>query len=151
MHGMESHYTDINNLDIKANINNINIIYVGSATFFHGEWPWNIFYSHSFPSADSRRVVFGFWRKNVQNIGWLLKRLILPRKSGEVNWPRLTWPHLFNWAVKPQHKQIFIITLLLGSKANTVTYYPAIFYPNKNLHPVDFGLQLGKAYCPCSR
>ena len=27
MHVMESHYTDVNNLDIKVNINNIKIIY----------------------------------------------------------------------------------------------------------------------------
>ena len=26
-----------------------------SATFFRGDWSWNIFYGHSLPSADSRR------------------------------------------------------------------------------------------------
>ena len=26
---------------------------------------WNIFYGHSLPSADSRRAVLSFWRKNV--------------------------------------------------------------------------------------
>ena len=40
-----------------------------SATFFHGDWSWNIFYGHSLPSADSRRAVFSFWRKNVHNTG----------------------------------------------------------------------------------
>ena len=40
-----------------------------SATFFRGDWLWNIFYGHSFPSADSRRVVVSFWRKNVHNTG----------------------------------------------------------------------------------
>ena len=29
----------------------------------------NIFYSHSLPSADSRREVVSFWQKNVHNIG----------------------------------------------------------------------------------
>ena len=28
-----------------------------------------IFYSHSLPSADSRRAVVSFWQKNVHNIG----------------------------------------------------------------------------------
>ena len=40
-----------------------------SATFFHGDWSWNIFYGHSFPSADSRRAVVSFWRMNVHNTG----------------------------------------------------------------------------------
>ena len=38
-----------------------------SATFFRGDWSWNIFYRHSLPSADSRRAVVSFWRKNVHN------------------------------------------------------------------------------------
>ena len=40
-----------------------------SATFFRGVWSWNIFYGHSLPSADSRRAVVSFWRKNVHNTG----------------------------------------------------------------------------------
>ena len=40
-----------------------------SATFFHGDWSWNIFYGHSLPSTDSRRAVVSFWRKNVHNTG----------------------------------------------------------------------------------
>ena len=40
-----------------------------SATFFHGDWSWNIFYGHSLPSADSRRAVVSFWRKNVHSTG----------------------------------------------------------------------------------
>ena len=39
------------------------------ATFFHGDWPWNIFYGHSLPSAETRRAVVSFWRKNVHNTG----------------------------------------------------------------------------------
>ena len=39
------------------------------ATFFRGDWSWNIFYGHSLPSADSRRAVVSFWRKNVHNTG----------------------------------------------------------------------------------
>ena len=38
-----------------------------SATFFRGDWSWNIFYGHSLPSADSRRAVVSFWRKNAYN------------------------------------------------------------------------------------
>ena len=40
-----------------------------SATFFRGDWSWNIFYGHSLPSTDSRRAVVSFWRKNVHNTG----------------------------------------------------------------------------------
>ena len=32
-------------------------------------WPWNIFYGHSLPFADSRRAVVSFWRKNLHNTG----------------------------------------------------------------------------------
>ena len=41
----------------------------GSATFFRGDWSWNIFYSHSLPFVDSRRAVVSFWRKNVYSTG----------------------------------------------------------------------------------
>ena len=40
-----------------------------SATFFRGDWSWNIFYGYSLPSADSRRAVVSFWQKNVHNTG----------------------------------------------------------------------------------
>ena len=40
-----------------------------SATFFRGDWSWNIFYGHYLPSADSRRAGVSFWRKNVHNTG----------------------------------------------------------------------------------
>ena len=40
-----------------------------SATFFHGDWSQNIFYSHSLPSTDSRKAVVSFWRKNVHYTG----------------------------------------------------------------------------------
>ena len=40
-----------------------------SATFLRGDWSWNIFYGHSLPSADSRRAVVSFWRKNEHNTG----------------------------------------------------------------------------------
>ena len=40
-----------------------------SATFFRGDWSWNIFYGHSLPSAGSRRAVVSSWRKNVHSTG----------------------------------------------------------------------------------
>ena len=40
-----------------------------SETFFRGDWSWNIFYGHSLPSADSRRAVVSFRRKNVHILG----------------------------------------------------------------------------------
>ena len=53
----------------------------GSATFFRGDWSWNIFYGHSLPSADSRRAVVSFWRKNVHNTVYPLRGLSLPSKG----------------------------------------------------------------------
>ena len=47
----------------------------GSATFLRGDWSWNIFYGHSLPSADSKRAVVSFWRKNVHNTGYPLRGL----------------------------------------------------------------------------
>ena len=38
-----------------------------SATFYSGDWSWNIFYGHSLPSADSRRASVSFWQKNAHN------------------------------------------------------------------------------------
>ena len=35
------------------------------ATLFRGGWPWNVFYGHYLPFADSRSAVVSFWRKNV--------------------------------------------------------------------------------------
>ena len=43
--------------------------HAGLATFFHGDWSWNIFYGHSLPLADSRRAGVSFWQKNVHNTG----------------------------------------------------------------------------------
>ena len=54
----------------------------GPATFFRWDWSWNLFYGHSLPSADSRREVVSYLRKNVHWV--LVNRLIdlsLPRKS----------------------------------------------------------------------
>ena len=51
-----------------------------SATFFRGDWSWNIFYGHSLPSANSRRAVVSFWRKNVHNTDYSLRGLSLPSK-----------------------------------------------------------------------
>ena len=40
------------------------------ATFFSGDWSWNVFYIHSFPSAVSRRTAVSFWQKNMYKY-WL--------------------------------------------------------------------------------
>ena len=40
------------------------------ATLFRGDWSWNIFCGHFLPSADSRRAIVSFWRKNVHTY-WL--------------------------------------------------------------------------------
>ena len=37
----------------------------GLAPFFRWDWSWNLFFGHSLPSADSRREVVSYLRKNV--------------------------------------------------------------------------------------
>ena len=50
-----------------------------SATFFHGDWSWNIFYGHSLPSIDSRRAGQFLAKECAQY--WLTDRgLSLPSK-----------------------------------------------------------------------
>ena len=36
---------------------------------FPADWSWNTSYGHSLPSANSRRAVVSFWRKNVHSTG----------------------------------------------------------------------------------
>ena len=45
------------------------LILFGSSTFFRDDLSWIIFYSHSLPSADSRRAVVSFWQKSVHSTG----------------------------------------------------------------------------------
>ena len=54
----------------------------GPATFFRRHWSWNTFYSHSLPSAISRRTGVKIGQKNVHK-DWsnALRGLSLPRKS----------------------------------------------------------------------
>ena len=51
------------------------------ATFFCGDWSRNNFYSHSLPSADSRRAVVSYWRKNVHEVP--LSTCKLPRRLAQ--------------------------------------------------------------------
>ena len=52
---------------------------IGSATFFCGDWPWNIFYGHSLPCADSRRAVVRSGKRicTILVIVWLGKLTML--------------------------------------------------------------------------
>ena len=52
----------------------------GLATFFPGPI-MKYFHGHSLLSADSRRAVVSFWRKDVHNTAQLLRGLCLPRTS----------------------------------------------------------------------
>ena len=36
-----------------------------SGNIFRGDWSWNHFYGHSFPSTDSNRAVVNYWRMDV--------------------------------------------------------------------------------------
>ena len=42
---------------------------IGSATFFRGNSIMEYFYGDSLPSANSRRALVSFWRKNVHITG----------------------------------------------------------------------------------
>ena len=58
-------------------------------------WSWNYFYCHSLSSADSRRAVVSYWRKNVHQV--------LVNCPGTVwlgNWPHPKWPKMCWRAVK---------------------------------------------------
>ena len=67
-------------------------------------WSWKHFYGHSPSSADSRRVVVSYWRKNVHQV--LVNFLGgLPRKVWLGNWPRPKWPKMCWRALKQKWNQ----------------------------------------------
>ena len=57
------------------------MITAGSGNFLSGRLIMEYFYSHSLSSADSRKAVVCFWRKNVHKYWATTYRLSLPRKS----------------------------------------------------------------------
>ena len=72
------------------------------ATIFHGDLIMKyFFYGHSLPSADLRRAVISFWRKDVHNTRSLWGLILCLYKCGKVNWPRSIWLYWVDWAVKP--------------------------------------------------
>ena len=75
--------------------------------YFRGDWSWNIFYSHSLLSADSRRVGVSYKRKYVQEV--LVNRLVeLAQENSVVRWTdRLDITIAVYWDVKPQTKHCF--------------------------------------------
>ena len=54
----------------------------GPVPYFRGDWSWNIFYGHSPPSADSRRVGVSYKRKYVHKV--LVNRFV--KLSQEKTW-----------------------------------------------------------------
>ena len=74
-----------------------------SATFFRGNWSWNHFYGHSFPSADSSRAVVSCWRNDVHLV--LVYRLgSLSRNSVVRLTDRLNMTIVVDWDVKKENK-----------------------------------------------
>ena len=55
---------------MRASVAQLDAYPTGEVTGLIFDWSWNIFYSHSFPSTDSRRAVVSSWRKNVHKY-WL--------------------------------------------------------------------------------
>ena len=74
------------------------------ATFFRGDWSWNHFYGHSFPSTISSSAVVNYWRNDVHLV--LVSRLErLPRNSVVSLTDSLDMSIVVDWDVKPQIKQ----------------------------------------------
>ena len=76
---------------------------------------WNIFYGHSFPTADSSRAVVSYWWKDEHLV--LVNRLgRLPRNSVVRLTDHLDLTIVVDWDIKPQIKQkrIFPISQLLA-------------------------------------
>ena len=73
----------------------------GLAPFFRWGWSWNLFYGHSLPSADSRREVVSYVRKNMR---WVLVNCLgltaAQEKCGKVNWlsrhDHSCWPRMLS-------------------------------------------------------
>ena len=89
---------------------NTGLIYAGYCNILSWRLIWNIFWGHSFPSADSRRAVVSFWWKNVHKY-WLTALRTKPAQekvwSGELTVLYMTqmgWlGHNF------QHKQKYVV------------------------------------------
>ena len=80
----------------------------GPATFFRRDWSWNIFFGHSLPSADSRRAVVSFWRKNVHKYTLTAQRTKLAQeKCSWVNWPARHDLNSVDWAVNQTNQAVF--------------------------------------------
>ena len=76
------------------------------ASYFHGDWSWNIFYGHS-SSTNSRRAVVSYKWKYVHRVPVLINPLVWACPGSVV---RLT-NHLnmtiaVDWDIKPQTEQI---------------------------------------------
>ena len=74
--------------------------------FFHWDWSWNHFCSHSLPTADSSRAV-SYWRKDVHLV---LVNLLgsLPRNSVVKLTDRLDMTIVVDWDVKPQNQTKYL-------------------------------------------
>ena len=88
-----------------------------SATFFHGDWSWNIFYGHSLPSTDSRRALSVSGEKMCTVLVNCLEDQACPVKvwlgTKNVNWLCSAWLQWVEWTVKPQHKNKHNIPIFL--------------------------------------
>ena len=70
--------------------------------YFHWDWPWNNFYGHSPPSADSRRVFVSYKQKYVHKelINCLVK---LAQYKNVARWTNLPYVTIaVDWDVKHQ-------------------------------------------------
>ena len=70
----------------------------GSATSFHGDWSWSIFYGHSLlPLIQERQLLVS---------GERMCTILVNHLEDQVKvWLGSTWPHWVDWIIKPQHKQ----------------------------------------------
>ena len=86
-----------------------------SATFFRGDWSWNIFYGHSLPSADSRRAVAVSGERMCTILVNHLEDLLCPVNVWLGKLIALDMTPMGWLGRKPQHKQTNTELIWLGS------------------------------------
>ena len=103
-------------------------ILTSGKTFFRWDWSWKHFYDHSLPSADSRRAVVSYWRKNGH---WVLVNCLggLPRNSvarltdraqNDLKWGSM-W-NLTDWASGFRAEDVWRVWMMMDNGGLPISY-----------------------------